>query len=317
MDFRTIIPVAFASQQYNLSHHFLTMGSCFAEHIGNFLFNYKFQTITNPFGTIFNPLSVCKLLTQKNINPHRFVCRDEIWHHLDFHSSFWATSRENLFQKIQQTFDKVRLEQIDVLIFTLGTAWVYEWKSDNQTVANCHKLPSDNFRKRLLEVDEIVQGIQNLLNQYPHLHIILTVSPVRHLKDTLLGNAVSKSVLRLACHFLSRYERIFYFPAYEILLDDLRDYRFYEPDMIHPTAQAVEYICQHFSQCFLDESAQTWIKKWKAILQQLHHQPFYSQSKPYKSFLENLLSTLQQIKETDVSQEISQVQKILESFSYS
>lgn len=313
MNFRTELQIPESPHKISLQTPMLTMGSCFAEVIGNRLSDNKIPTLTNPFGTIFNPISMAKVINQAIDNQlpddNLYVEHQGVWFHYDFHSSLWGNSKGELATQLTQKLHEVKnwIGNADFLIFTLGTAFVYRHLETNQIVANCHKSPAHWFKKELLVIDTIVETFQNLQVSTPH--IILTVSPVRHTKDTLPLNAVSKSILRVACHELCESQTYFhYFPAYELLLDDLRDYRFYKPDLIHPSEVAEEYIFEQFSKTYFDPNLRQFIKEWKKIRQALAHRPLQFNTPNYRKFLENLLEKLQKINENiDVGLEMEQV----------
>ena len=251
--FRTTFDLPSSPFSIRLNTPVLSLGSYFANTMGLRLQQNKFQALINPFGVIFNPLSIYKLL-QNSISPTEVRGEDLVqsqgmWYHYDVHSKLWADDPAVLQDKIQQQVQSTHqfLQSTKVLILTFGTAYGYFLKNNQQLVANCHKVPQHFFEKRLLTVEEITQGFDNLYNQLqeiaPDLKIILTVSPVRHIKDTIPANQVSKSILRVACHQITeQFNEVMYFPAYELLLDDLRDYRFFGTDMIHPNSIAEDYI---------------------------------------------------------------------------
>src|SRR5688572_1345557 len=267
MLFRTELTPKPTAFQLNHAAKVVTAGSCFSEVIGQKLEKYKVATLTNPFGTIFNPLSVCKLLqvcAGADVElADSFVENNGRWFSFDFHSSFSATSEEELYENLDEVIVKTRrfLKKADVLILTFGTANVYRHNISGETIANCHKLPGGTFCKETLLPEEIINAVaetHSLLRELnPNLKLVLTVSPVCHIKDTLELNSVSKSVLRLATHYLSQQlPGITYFPSYELLLDDLRDYRFYKEDLLHPTASAEQYIWEKFRDAYFDVAFQ-------------------------------------------------------------
>ncbi|MCS6832345.1 MAG: GSCFA domain-containing protein, partial [Flammeovirgaceae bacterium] len=259
--FRTTFTTHYPHPKINLKTPILLVGSCFAENIGELLLQHKFHALCNPFGTIFNPLSISHLiqttLQEKSPDENGFLEHDERWFHLDYHSLINGATQEELLQKIFHAHFQAKqfLTSDGLLILTLGTAWVYWHKPTCHYVANCHKQPSLHFEKKLLSVEEVVASLEALHQTLPpQLKILLTVSPVRHLKDTIPLNSVSKATLRLATHQLTeKYpERFAYFPAYELLLDDLRDYRFFAEDMIHPNSIAIQYVWEHFLHTCVD-----------------------------------------------------------------
>jgi lysophospholipase L1-like esterase len=321
MLFRTELVVKPFPVQLSLHSPVLTVGSCFAEVIGNQLKTNKFKVIINPFGTIFNPVSLTSLLetslTAKKVTASRMIEREGIWYHFDLHSSISAPDQESLSQIIAAQLEQTAqfLSQADWIIITLGTAFVYRLQESGEVVANCHKMPSRLFMKQLLTVEEVTNAIQSLYGQLrkvrPQIRMLLTVSPVRHIKDGIPENQVSKSVLRLACHALTeQLEHVYYFPSYELMMDDLRDYRFYKKDLIHPTEVAEEYIWEKFVEAMVDEPARLFIKEWQLVRQAIAHQPFHPESAAHQQFLKQTLARLKVLAEkTDVAEEISLLEK--------
>lgn len=231
-----------------------------------------------------------------------YARRDDVYFHYDFHSKFVALSLTDLKESVRNSLTRAHdfLQHTNWLMITYGTAWVYKLKSAERIVANCHKMPGHLFEKELLSQKKIIEsfdGLYHHLKSYnPSLHILLTVSPVRHVRDTMELNSVSKSVLRLACHTLcNTYADVHYFPAYEILLDDLRDYRFYAPDLIHPSEEAGRYIWQKFTETCTDEQTRSFIAEWSAISQALLHKPFLPGSKSHKKFVEDTIRRLEKL----------------------
>lgn len=281
MNFRTELKTAFQDDLINYKSKIFTIGSCFADEIGNHLKEYEFSTVNNPFGILFNPVSIFDALESslnQTINDDLFVERNGNWFHFDHHSSLSATTKEDLKSKLAacQLQTKGDLLNADVLIVTLGTAWVYKHIKTNQYVANCHKIQQTEFQKELMNLEELKKWCHSfftsLFSKNNKLKVILTVSPVRHIKDGLYENNLSKSVLLLLTNFLkNNFENINYFPAYELVIDDLRDYRFYKEDMIHPTSQAIEYVFGKFSDTFFSEKTKTVVQLKSAILKAENH----------------------------------------------
>lgn len=245
-----------------------------------------------------------------------FIESEGVWKHLDFHSSIYGNSKEELKSKLEGKKNELSnwIEKTDFLLLTFGTAWVYEFQDSGKIVANCHKLPNSQFTKRLLSVEEMLLAVSKLESLLPkNTQTILTVSPIRHLKDTVSLNSVSKSVLRLACHQLTAESKKFsYFPSYELLLDDLRDYRFYEADMIHPSETAINYIWEKFTQAYFDKESLLFLSDWQKIKSSLNHKAFQPNSDSHQFFLRNLLEKLERIStKVNVKAEIQTVQKQL------
>lgn len=303
--FRTNITIPEIQDKINLEMPILSIGSCFSDLIGQKLVNHKFSVLLNPFGTLFNPNTIFELLeiSIKNKKPAIFedlyIESQSLWKHYWLHSNFANLSKTTLENQISETFESVhhffKNSKEKVILMTLGTAWVYDLKESQTTVANCHKIPSSFFDKKLLSLEEITIRFESLISVLDTLKIkiILTVSPVRHIKEGLTNNQISKSILRLFCENMKRkYDFIDYFPSYEIMLDDLRDYRFYASDLIHPNKTAEEYIWQKFQETYFDINTQTFVRDWQKMLKQLQHQPLHI-SPAHLHFLEKTLSTLQ------------------------
>lgn len=315
MEFRTPIKIEKSPFQIQLQSKVLTVGSCFAQVIGQKLEENKIATEVNPFGTLFNPMSIFKLLNPnyQQADDRLFVQHQQTWLHYDFHSQFFASQQESLKELLNDSLAKIQIQQYDFLVLTFGTAFVHQLKTTPSYVANCHKMPAILFEKDLLSVKDICKKFAELhkaiteLN--PSLKIIITVSPVRHTKEGLAENQLSKSILRTACHYLSTdYENVAYFPSYEIMIDDLRDYRFYKADMIHPNEVAEQYIFEQFTKTYFSDDLQTFLPKWQQIKRALTHKPFDIMSEAHQKFLQNVLKQLEGIEnQVDISAEKQQV----------
>ena len=299
MDWRTELNVKPSENKITLSNRIFTVGSCFADEIGNHLFENKFQVSNNPFGTVYNPVSIHRLLlfglNKSFPGQESYSQNEDIYCNYHFHSSFSSLNQGDLENKIENSIleSNFFLKTANRIIITYGTSFVYRLKSSGDVVANCHKMPSTGFEKQLLSESDILKSFEefygNLKSINPSVKIILTVSPVRHLKDTLELSAVSKSILRVACHSITnRFPDVEYFPAYEILLDDLRDYRFYKTDRLHPTEEAVEYIWEKFMDTYFDDSTMKIVLEWQQIKKDLMHKPFHKQSEKHQKFLKNV-----------------------------
>lgn len=317
--FRTeLIPEA-SPVKINLKDRILTVGSCFSDSIGAQLFQSKFNVLANPFGVSYNPHSIHKLLRYAIHNQaapeNTYTENQELFVNYDFHSSFSAQKKTAIESKIRETVGASHyfLKEAKWIFITYGTAWVYERKDTGEIVSNCHKFPAAGFTKSLLSQKKVLESFEEFyrdLKKYnPDCKLILTVSPVRHIKDTLPLNSVSKSVLRLACQSITEtYSDAFYFPSYEIMLDDLRDYRFYKADMIHPSAEAEDYIWNKFSDCYFDNATKEFLKKWVSLYTSLQHKAFNSGTSAHQSFLSKTLSQLEELsKVINVDQEIASV----------
>lgn len=285
----------------------LTAGSCFADNIGQKLVENKFTTLANPLGVCYNPVSIHKSLMLTAPDDNGYVESEGTWRHFDFHSKFGDADRKKVVEAISLQLKRVREFDAGVVMITYGTSWVYKHKS--RIVANCHKRPGSQFEKVLLTPEEIVNSFAELYGKLGK-KIIITLSPLRHLKDTLELNQVSKAVLRLAIHGIQRkFPEVGYFPAYEIMMDDLRDYRFYEPDMIHPSKVATHYIWEKFGERYFSDNTRQLNARWQKVYQSIQHRAFNPGSAQHNSFLRQVLLDLQELKSSlDVSKEIEQIQ---------
>lgn len=298
----------------------LSMGSCFAQTIGSKMKNAKFDVLVNPFGTIFHPMNLTFLLDsvifQDALDPEGIVEREGMYSHFSFHSDLVAESRGELAElyqkKIQATYEQ--LQSASHLILTLGTAGIYEHETFGR-VANCHKQPQRIFEKKLSGLEEMKTSFSHVLHNisqvFPQLKIILTVSPVRHIKDGVAENQLSKSLLRVLCAELEKgIYPVSYFPAYEIMMDELREYRFYKSDLIHPTSEAEDYIWQKWQQAAFSLETQSRIKEIQSVNADLAHRSFNPKSASHQKFLQNLLAKLERLNtEFDFSEEILEVKK--------
>lgn len=291
------------------------MGSCFAQTIGLKMKDAKFDVLVNPFGTIFHPLNLADLLDHALFNDpldeEGILEMDGLFLHYSTHSDVVGKTVQELKENYQNQLKltKTYLEQGTHLILTLGTAWIYEHESFGR-VANCHKQPQKLFKKSLSSLEEMESGLSHVLGNfsrdYPNLNIILTVSPVRHLKDGIPENQLSKSLLRVLCANLERrMESVSYFPAYEIMMDELRDYRFYKTDRIHPTEEAENYIWEKWKSSVFSSETQAKVAEIQKVQLELGHRPFNPESASHQKFLQNLLVKLERLnQEFDFSWEI-------------
>lgn len=302
--FRTILKATPSSLPIEHQSGVMCLGSCFAEHMGKRLKYYKFQTNLNPFGIIYNPISIANSLNIL-MNSERFYEEKDVfenlgnWHSFQHHGSFSNPDMELVLEKINNTLTESRafLKNTEFLILTFGTANVFVDQRTEQVVANCHKVPQQHFIKKQLSVDEIIIVLHEILQQlntaFPHLKIITTVSPVRHIRDGLVENQISKSTLILSLNEISKqYPHVAYFPSYELLLDDLRDYRFYEKDMIHPNELAIDYIWDFFAETFFNQKTKDLNLKIEKIKNASNHRPFHANSNPHQSFVKKQLEKI-------------------------
>ncbi len=280
----------------NYHQRVMTIGSCFSDHIGTKLCNHNIPVIVNPLGITFNPISLSKALS-RSIKRDLIEINDlqscqGLYAHFDFHGKFNNPEKNVCYQSINRSISTAHEfidKGIDYLIITLGTAFVYKHRSTEKIVNNCHKLPSDQFDRKLLNVDQIVASLSDSINDIitinPEAEVIFTVSPVRHIRDGIVNNARSKAILVEACHQLCEaFSCVNYFPSYEIMMDVLRDYRFYHSDMIHPSDQAVDYIWDKFYQWFYDDKSQQFIKESEKINKMKAHRILHPETESAKSW---------------------------------
>jgi hypothetical protein len=324
-NFRTELKVTPSTSLIQLKSRIFTQGSCFADAIGERLASNKLSACINPFGVIYNPESIHKVLTYSIFNEpvpeHTYLCNDELYRNYDFHSEFAALNKDALARRLMNTIGSTHyaLKVSDWLLLTYGTAWVYQRNETGEIVANCHKLPSAMFTKYLLKTQTVVSSFMDFFRHLKRFNtqikVIITVSPVRHLKDTLELNSVSKSVLRVACHEIaSQHQDVEYFPAFEMMMDDLRDYRFYKTDMLHPTADAEDYIWEKFMERYFSDDLRDFVHQWKSILSAISHKPFYPQTAAHQQFLRETLKKLEELKASvQVEEEISLVKQQMTS----
>ncbi|MEJ2114057.1 MAG: GSCFA domain-containing protein [Flavobacteriaceae bacterium] len=303
MKLQTQIPLQKQSENlidYN-SNIFL-LGSCFVENIGEKLEYFKFQNLINPLGILFHPLAVesliSKAILKKEFTEKDIFFHNEQWHSFDAHSKLSSVSKVNLLNNLNKAIKATnqQLHKSTHIVITLGTAWIYKHIEKNNIVANCHKVPQKNFEKMLLSVEEITNSLNSIIALIKkvnhHTSIIFTLSPVRHLKDGFVENTQSKAHLITAIQsVLSTQEQsrsLFYFPSYEIMMDELRDYRFYNEDMIHPNATAINFIWERFQEVWISASAQKTMDDIKEIQKGMLHKPFNSNSERYQEFLQKL-----------------------------
>ena len=311
MEFRTEMPASNFS--FDITHNtpVLTVGSCFAENIGNRLASLKFRSLVNPFGIVYNPVSVGgvlkRLLDEDFTYPREALFENQgLWHSFEHHSRFSATDPDHVLKGINKALRLGRefLRESKVVFLTFGTAYVFERRKDGGIVANCHKVPAHQFCRRRLSVEEVKQAIGPhllaLKQKYPAIDIVLTVSPVRHLRDGFVCNQRSKAVLLLgAGELCDEHEFVHYFPAYELLLDDLRDYRFYDKDLVHPAEIALEYIWNHFKRSFFTERTRRILADLHKIQRSADHRTMFPGSPGHVQFVERQLEKMDRFEKSN------------------
>ena len=321
--FRTPVLPKISARKILLNDPLFLIGSCFSENIGQKLSESKFDSLSNPYGVIYNPASIFSLmeeaLLEKPVNEDLILKNQGIFRHYNFHSDISALDKEDLLSQIGEAnkYSKIYLLQSKWILITLGTSIVYFHKKLNKIVSNCHKIPAKEFEKKRLHPDEILKSFDTFYKTLGSLNkdfsIILTVSPVRHVRDSFETNSISKSILRYACGALSEsYDNVQYFPSFEIMMDDLRDYRFYEKDMLHPNASAIEYIWELFQQSYFSDDTRLFIKEWGKIRNALLHKPFYPDSREHQKFLRSTIQKLETFRDkVDISDELKLLEKQL------
>ncbi|WP_431109742.1 GSCFA domain-containing protein [Winogradskyella poriferorum] len=292
--------------QIDYSSKLMLLGSCFSENIGGKFEYLKFQSEINPFGILFHPVALENLIT-RSINQDFYtedelIYHNEIWSCFDAHSRLNSVLKDDLLSKLNEQI-KLMYQQINAsthIIITLGTAWVYRYIATDKIVANCHKIPQKQFQKELLSINDIVASLENIIalvrRVNPKVNFIFTVSPVRHLKEGFVENNRSKAHLLSAIHqTVEPRKQLYYFPSYEIMMDELRDYRYYNQDMIHPNNVAVEYIWEKFKTVWLSEDAIGISQKVANIQTKKAHRPFNPNSDAHQKFLANLQLEIEDI----------------------
>lgn len=312
MKLQTQIPIPVENYNHiDYNSKLLLLGSCFVENIGNKLAYFKFKNTINPFGILFHPKSIEALITnainEKVYTETDIFFQNEQWHCFDAHSKLSKPSKKDLLNRLntQIKFTNQQINKSTHIIITLGTAWIYRFIETDSCVANCHKIPQKKFLKEITSIEEIRQSLQAMVslikNVNPKACILFTVSPVRHIKDGFVQNTQSKAHLIAAIHQVIAPENfVHYFPSYEIMLDELRDYRFYAEDMLHPNATAVNYIWAKFKATWMTSKTHLIMDEVELIQKGLAHVPFNSKSDLHQSFLDNL-----ELKKNDLQSKFS------------
>ena len=311
MEFRTKIPITPGEPKIGYESRILLLGSCFVENIGRKLDYYKFLTLQNPFGILFHPAAISGFLEKVK---SRYVFKEEDiffhnerWHSFEAHSALSNPDKDEMLQQLNSAVQRTHtfLTEASHVVITAGTAWAYDLVETGKTVANCHKLPQKNFRKEIKDVrSDLANCVEIIHSINPEAAIIFTVSPVRHLRDGFVENQRSKSHLISAIHDLLISEdtispsgvRTLYFPSYEIMMDELRDYRFYGEDMVHPNQTAIRYIWQRFTEAYLSAEAGSTLEEVEKIQKGLAHRPFNEKSEAHQKFLMKLRSGIKNLR---------------------
>lgn len=300
----TIVPVTKTPFKIETKYNNFFIGSCFAENLYKMFDKYYLNSFISPFGNVYNPkslgMSLSRLLNNRLIKEEECIKTDGIYQHFDFHSKTGSKNLSEFVRNINKLITKSSKELLnsDLLIITLGTAYVFE--KDDIVVNNCHKLQKENFIRRALTINEIVESLLEPLNELKKLNnklnIILTLSPVRHLRDSATENSYSKAILRVAIEEILQKINVYYFPSYEILLDELRDYRWYDNSLTHPDKNAVDYIMGRFFEASETDDLKDYIKKITKINTMLDHRIINMDSESTNKFISKLQRKLELIK---------------------
>ena len=307
MNFRTPLTIDKSVLDINYQSPILGLGSCFAENIGHRLQQYKFPSHLNPFGIVYNPISIQhslhRLINGQYYTAEDLISNQGVFYSFDHHGQFSHTNPTAALDLINQSLQAGSdfLKTAKYLIITLGTANVFIQRSTGEVVANCHKLPTQEFEKKRLKPQQIQTALANSLTQVlsinPSIQVILTVSPIRHIRDGLIESQRSKASLLLAVEQLvEELPFVSYFPAYELMMDDLRDYRFYEKDMIHPNQIAIDYIWESFQHTYFSEKTLQILTQVKKVVQASQHRPFHPALPAHQTFLKNQLLHIERLK---------------------
>jgi hypothetical protein len=305
MELFTKVNIPLSDKKLAYQDRILLLGSCFADNIGEKFSEHYFQTTINPFGTLYNPASIMKAiqLSMCRDSKHYLLPHNGLWHSMMHHGSFSHPDKKVLLSRYEESQHVMRnaLQEASTIIVTFGTSWVYEM--DGMVVANCHKMPADRFRRNCMTANRIIDMWLPLLVQIPNKHWIFTVSPIRHIKDGLHANHLSKATLMQAIDTLivnarglnpsSSYS---YFPSYEIMLDELRDYRFYAEDLVHPSPVAVEYIWQRFVETYMTTDTQGEMRTLHQLWRDRHHRLLHPDTQESMAFVERTEKRLQTLK---------------------
>lgn len=285
MNFRTIIKAPEDRQMLRHSDEVMLLGSCFSDNIGGKMRGGMMQAMVNPFGTIYNPLSIAasvrRIINGERIAGVTLFLQSGVWNSFAFHSRYSMGDKDATLERMNQRIEQAHesLKRSRMLVITLGTAVVYRLIATGEVVSNCHKVPQHEFSREMASVHEMTTAMNEMveaLHAYnPELHIVFTISPIRHIADGLETNSLSKASLRVAVDNVINAHRDYteYFPSYEIVMDDLRDYRFYATDMVHPSDVAVEYIWQTFQATYLDDRAAQAVARCERVMKRIMHRP--------------------------------------------
>ena len=322
MNLRTEIFPKNLESKITHSSKVLSLGSCFSVNIGNKLDQNGIQISNNPLGTVFNPISLFNLLDviskEKSLNEALFTSQQDLWMHHDLHSQFVANSKTDFYLQFENVTTQVShdIKNSSHVIITLGSAYSYTHIESGKVVSNCHKVPQSKFKKELLSVQEIQDAFENISSLFSDKQIIFTLSPVRHTRDGLEENSLSKATLKLAINEICQvHKNAYYFPSFEIFMDDLRDYRFYKEDLIHPSTAGIDYVWEKFKTVVFDDKTVLLSEQVVKIKKTLQHKPFNPQAKEHLKFLKGTITKAEELnKQVNLLDEISELQSRIDEF---
>jgi hypothetical protein len=303
------IDISTPKETIDYRHNILVVGSCFTEHIGNSLKDLKFSVLQNPNGILFDPLSVTASLVSymqsKQYTESDLIYLNELWQSWQHHSRFSGTNKDDVLQTINKSQQEATsfLKNADWLIITLGTAFSYRLTENGSGVANCHRAPAQNFRKHLMTVEEINTALDNCLHQLfrfnSKLRVLFTVSPVRHIRDGVIDNNRSKArLIEVVHHLVNKFDKLYYFPAYELVIDVLRDYRFFDIDLVHPNYQATQFVLKHFMETFVNEGSRALATEIQKLAIAYKHKAFNPSTEAHQKFIRSNLEKSLELSKT-------------------
>jgi hypothetical protein len=306
--FRTVVEIQPSEKKIAYDTPLILLGSCFSDYIGERIQHLKFTVSTNPFGVLYNPLSIAEdisiLIENKPFTPDHLYYHNGQWISFNHYTGFSHPDRDKCLDRINTsiTSSAILLKKAGFLFITFGTAWVYKFNTSGKVVANCHRIPASAFTRFLLTPDEIIHIYDILLDALwainPGLTVVLTISPVRHWKDGAVNNQKSKAILHYAIDMLrEHYPALQYFPAYEIFMDELRDYRFYAGDMLHPSEPAIDYVWKRFTDTFMGIETIPLMREIQTLMKTTGHRPINPEDPSYKSFLIAAMKNMNRLSE--------------------
>lgn len=322
--FRTLVPISPSKVSMKHEEDIVLIGSCFSEHIATKLIAHKFRVTQNPYGILYHPLAISnalkEIMSNKTYQKEDLIYHNELWQSWNHHSDFSGLNEADVLSGVNASIKAAHnnLKTAKQLIITFGTSWGYRLKSTGKLVANCHKFPNKEFDKELISVDTIVKEYSQLIEQIyqfnPSISIHFTISPVRHLRDGFRENQWSKSVLQLAVQQMQQqFSKVDYFPSYELVIDDLRDYRFCNEDMVHPNKVAIDYVWSKFSEVYFTSATMALNKQISKLVASSRHRPFQPTSNAHQEFIASTLEAIEQLNEQhsflDFTEEIELLMK--------